>query len=153
MKKEKKYSEGSLYSEENLEGLVNDIFFYLYNTKSYRAKDSYTYSDERLSDDVMIYTLNKRYTVREEDHTYKIKNTPIFVEENIKVEDYVEYYNKRTLTLVMDSILCEYLYYKDVEDSDIVSKKIDDIFLKHGFYVEFGSSSSIFAWTKNDYPY
>ena len=141
-----------LYSKENLEGLVNDLFNYLYNTKSYRAENSYTYAREKLSDDVMIYALNKRYMVDEEHYTYKFKNTPIVVEENIKVEDWVEYYNKKTLTLVMDSILCEYLYY-DVPGSDIVYKKVSDIFKKHGFNIEFGSSYIIFAWTKEDYPY
>lgn len=142
-----------LYSKENLEGLVNDLFNYLYNTKSYRADNSYTYESEKLSDDVMIYTLNKRYMVDDENYTYKFKNVPISVEDNIKVEDWVEYYNKKTLTLVMDSILCEYLYYNDVEDSDVVSKKVYDIFEKHGFNIEFGNSCIIFAWTKEDYPY
>ncbi len=143
--------EKDIYSRENLEGFANDLLYYLYKTKSYRVEEFYV-ENERLSDNVYIYTLNKRYSINEENYTYKFKNTPILVEDNINVEEWLEYYNKKTLTFSMDSVLNEYLYWYDVPDCRIVTEKIDKIFAKHGFYKDFGTSYIVFAWTKDDYP-
>lgn len=162
-----------IYSKENLEGLANALLNYLYNTISYRdqikdfkykgeeissdelfskiinsnniEKSKIEFDKEKLSDDVFIYTLNKRYSVDEKNFTYKFNNTPILVQENIKVEDYLEYYNKKTLTFSMDSILSEYLYNQDVPGCKKVINKIDEIFKKHGFYMDFGSNVIVFA--------
>ena len=127
----------NIYSKENLEGLVFDLIKYLYNTKDYNG--------ERLSENVLIYSMNKCYYVSNEKANYKLSNIPIFIEDNIKMEDYFEFCNSKTLTLSMDSVLCEYLYYGDVPDSEKVQNKITSIFEKHGFYYDFGSCWYIFA--------
>ena len=96
----------NIYGKENLEGLVFDLIKYLYNTKDY--------NDERLSEGVLIYSMDKCYYVSKEKTNYMLNNIPICIEENIKMEEYFEFCNSKTLTLSMDSILCEYLYYGDV---------------------------------------
>lgn len=40
----------------------------------------------------------------------------------------------------MDSKLCEYLYYYDVDGAEEVANEIDKIFTKYGYYLDFGSS-------------
>ncbi len=131
----------NIYSKENLEGLVFDLIKYLYNTKDY--------NDERLSEGVLIYSMNKCYYVSKEKANFMLKNIPICIEENIKMEEYFEFCNSKTLVLSMDSILCEYLYYGDVPDSQKVRKKITNIFEKHGLYYDFGSCWYIFAESLN----
>ncbi len=126
-----------IYSEENLKSLVFDLIKYLYNTKDY--------DKNRLSEDVLIYSMNKCYYVSEEKANFKIRNIPICIEDNIKMEEYFEFCDTKTLTLSMDSKLCEYLYYGDVPDTREVQDKIRKIFKKHGFYYDFGSSWYLFA--------
>ena len=89
--------------------------------------------------------MNKTYEVSSDRSNYQLKNIPIYIEENIKMEDYFEYYYPNTLVLSMDSILCEYLYYYDVSNCENVSAKISQIFNKHGFYYEFGSNWYLYA--------
>ena len=127
----------NIYSKENLEGLVFDLIKYLYRTKDYNKK--------KLSEGVLIYSMNKLYYVSEEKHNFMLNNIPICIEENVKMEDYFEYCNNKTLALSMDCTLCEYLYYGDVIDAEMVQKKISKIFEKHGFYYDFGSSWYLYA--------
>ena len=49
----------NIYDKENLEGLVFDLIKYLYNTQDY--------NNERLSKDVLIYSMNKLYYVSEKN--------------------------------------------------------------------------------------
>ena len=126
-----------IYSKENLEGLVFDLIKYLYRTKGY--------NDERLSENVLIYSMDKVYYVSKKDSNFMLNNIPIFIEENIKMEEYFEFCNSKTLTLSMDSILCEYLYYGDVLGAEKVRKRVRGIFEKHGFYYDFGSNWYLFA--------
>ncbi len=121
-----------IYSEKNLNGLVFDLIKYLYRTKDY--------NEERLSEDVFIYIMNKRYYVDDKKTNFKLLNIPVCIEENVKMEDYFEFCNKKTLTLSMDSRLNEYLYYYDVPGCKEVADKISEIFKKHGFYYDFGSN-------------
>lgn len=130
-----------IYSNENLEGLVFDLFKYLYNTKDYRE----TYERDKLSRNVFIYSMNKLYYIDEEKANFKLGKIPICIEDNIDMEEYFEYCDKKTLTLSMDSILCEYLYYGDVANAVIVQNRVSDIFENHGFYYDFGSNWYIFA--------
>ena len=104
-----------IYSEENLKSLVFDLIKYLYNTKDY--------DKNRLSEDVLIYSMNKCYYVSEEKASFKIRNIPICIEDNIKMEEYFEFCDTKTLTLSMDSKLCEYLYYGDVRNNFARSAK------------------------------
>lgn len=129
------------YSKKNLESFVYDLFAYLYNT--------YDYLDERLSNDVLIYSMKKRFYIDEDKCQQKINNIPIVVEDNVDVRDYLEYYNKDTLTLCMESRLNEYLYYYDVEGCKEVAEKVDEIFEKHGFFSDFGTSYILIAMDKN----
>lgn len=126
-----------IYSKENLEGLVFDLIKYLYKTKDYNG--------DRLSKDVLIYSMNKLYYISEKNSNFMLSNIPITIEENVKMEEYFEFYNTYTLTLSMDSKLCEYLYYGDFVGAQDVQKKIRDIFKKHGFYYDFGSSWYLYA--------
>ena len=80
-----------IYSEKNLNGLVFDLIKYLYRTKDY--------NEERLSEDVFIYSMNKRYYVDDKKTNFKLLNIPVCIEENVKMEDYFEFC---TLTLSMD---------------------------------------------------
>lgn len=130
-----------IYSKENLEGLVFDLIKYLYKTKHYKD----TYNRDRLSEDVLIYSMNKVYYVSEEKSNFKLGKIPICVEEYINIEEYFEYIDKSPLVLSMDSILDEYLYYGDVPNATIVKNRVSDIFKKHGFYYDFGSNWYIFA--------
>lgn len=130
----------NIYSEKNLEGFVFDLMKYLYKTKDYYG--------ERLSNDVLIYSMNKRYYVDEEKSNFKLSNIPVCIEENIKMEDYFEFCNKKTLALSMDSRLNEYLYYYDVPGCKEVAEKITKIFNKHGFYYEFGTNWYLYAEPK-----
>lgn len=130
-----------IYSNENLESFVYDLIKYLYKTKDYY--------DERLSENVLIYSMNKLFYVDENDYTKKINNIPVHIEENINVEDWLEYYNKESLTICMECRLNEYLYYYDVEGCQEVSEKIDKIFKKHGFYYDFGTSYILIAYEEN----
>lgn len=127
----------NIYSNNNLESLVFDLITYLYKTKDY--------DDNRLSDGVIIYSMNKTYEISLEKCNYKLKNIPIFIEENVKIEDYFEYYHPNTLVLSMDSKLCEYLYSYDVPGCEKVADKISKIFNKHGFYYNFGSNWYLYA--------
>ncbi len=126
-----------IYSEKNLNGLVFDLIKYLYRTKDY--------NEERLSEDVFIYSMNKRYYVDDKKTNFKLLNIPVCIEENVKMEDYFEFCNKKTLTLSMDSRLNEYLYYYDVPGCKEVEDKISEIFKKHGFYYGFGSNWYLIA--------
>lgn len=126
-----------IYSKKNLEGLVFDLIKYLYKTKDYY--------DERLSEDVLIYSMNKMYCVDQDKCNLKIRNIPVYVEDNVKMEDYFEHCNKKTLALSMDARLNEYLYYYDVPGCKEVSDKVSKIFEKHGFYYDFGSNWYLFA--------
>ena len=130
-----------IYSSENLESFVYDLIKYLYKTKDYYG--------ERLSKDVLIYSMNKCFYVDENEYTKKINDIPVYIKENINVEDCLEYYNKESLTISMDSRLNEYLYYYDVEGCKEVSEKIDKIFKKHGFYYDFGTSYILIAYESN----
>ncbi len=127
----------NIYSNNNLESLVFDLITYLYRTKDY--------NDNRLSDGVIIYSMGKTYEVALENSNYHLKNIPIFIEENMKIEDYFEYYYPNTLVLSMDSILSEYLYNYDVPDCEKVADKISKIFAKHGFYYDFGTNWYLYA--------
>ena len=129
-----------IYSKENLEGLVFDLIKYLYKTKDCKG----IYDRDRLSKDVLIYSMNKVYSVSEEKCNFKLEKIPICIKENINMEEYFEI-DKSPLVLSMDSILNEYLYYGDVANAKIVSNRINDIFKKHGFYYDFGSNWYIFA--------
>lgn len=129
-----------IYSKENLEGLVFDLIKYLYKTKDYKN----TYEHDRLSKDVLIYSMNKRYYVGEEKANYMLGKIPVHIED-INMKEYFEYCDEKTLTLSMDSILIEYLYYGDVPNATIVQNRVSDIFEKHGFYYDFGSNWYIFA--------
>lgn len=130
-----------IYSKENLEGLVFDLIKYLYKTKDYRD----TYARDRLSNDVLIYSMNKVYYVSEEKSNFKLGKIPICIEDYVDMEEYFDYCDKNTLTLSMDSILSEYLYCGDVPNARIVQNRVSDIFEKHGFYYDFGSNWYIFA--------
>ncbi len=130
-----------IYSKENLEGLVFELIKYLYKTKDYKD----TYDRDKLSKDVLIYSMNKVYYVSEEKSNFKLGKIPICIEENINIEEYFEHIDKSPLVLSMDSILCEYLYYGDVPNGIIVRNRISDIFKNHGFYYDFGSSWYLFA--------
>lgn len=131
----------NIYSKENLEGLVFDLIKYLYKTKDYKD----TYEHDRLSKDVLIYSMNKCYSVSEKNSNFMLGKIPIYIEDNIDMEKYFEYCDKKTLVLSMDSILNEYLYYGDVPNADIVRNRVSDIFEDHGFYYDFGSNWYIFA--------
>lgn len=131
----------NVYSEENLKGLVFDLIKYLYSVKDY--VDGLERC--RLSENVLIYTMNRIYYVDEKNPNFKIGKIPIHIEENVDVEEYFDYCDKDTLTLSMDSILCEYLYYGDFPGASTVIKKVNNIFEKHGFDYEFGSSWYIYA--------
>lgn len=121
-----------IYSKENLESFVYDLFKYLYSTRDYEK--------ERLSENVLIYSMNKCFYVSEKDYTKKVNNIPIKIDESRKVEEDLDYYNKDTLTICMDSRLCEYLYYYDIPGCKEVSEKVNNIFLEHGFILDFGAS-------------
>ena len=127
-----------IYSKENLEGLVFDLIKYLYKTKDYYG--------ERLSKDIYFYSMNKRYSVDEKNYNFKLLNIPIYIEENIKVKDYFEFCNKKSLTIAMESRLHEYLYNYDVPGCEEVSEKVDEIFKKHGFYYDFGANWYLIAY-------
>ena len=127
----------NIYSKENLESLVFDLIKYLYRTKDQK--------DEKLSNNVLIYSMDKLYYVSDEKHNFMLKNIPICIEENIKMEEYFEFCNTKTLALSMDSTLCEYLYYGDFIGAEEVQKKVNEIFEKHGFYYNFGSSWYLYA--------
>ena len=126
-----------IYSKENLESFVYELFEYLYNTRDY--------FDERLSKDVLIYSMNKLYYINEDKCKKKINGMPLCVEGNVPVEEYSEYYNKDSLTLQMDSRLNEYLYYYDVPGCEEVADRVEQIFEKHGFYSDFGSNVILIA--------
>lgn len=128
-----------IYSKENLEGLINEVLYYLYHKRSY--------VDKRLSNCVLLYAFNKRYSVDCENHTftYTYKDVPILVEENMNVEDYHDYYNKKAVTMCIEGRLNEYLYFQDVPESEEVTEAIWDIFKKHGFYYEFGDCCTIYC--------
>lgn len=126
-----------IYSKENLESFVYELFEYLYNTRDY--------FDERLSKDVLIYSMNKLYYINEDKCREKINGLPLCVEDNVLVEEYLEYYNKKSLTLCMDSRLHEYLYNYDVPGCEEVAKRVEQIFEKHGFYSDFGTSIILIA--------
>ena len=127
-----------IYSKENLEGLVYDLIKYLYKTRDYLG--------DRLSKDVFIYCKNKRYSVDEENSNLNLSNIPVYIEKNMKMQDYFDYYNKRTITIAMESRLREYLYCYDVPGCEKVAEKISEIFKKHGFYYDFGESWSLIAY-------
>jgi len=129
-----------IYSKNNLENFVYDLIKYLYKTKDYY--------DERLSKNVLIYSMNKRFSVNENEYNKKINNIPVRIEENIDVEEYLEYYNKESLTMCMESRLMEYLYNYDVAGCKEVSKKINNIFKKYGFYYDFGTSYILIAYER-----
>ena len=126
-----------IYSKENLEKLVFDLIKYLYKTKDYNG--------DRLSKDVLIYSMDKCYYVSKEKENFKINNIPICIEENVKMEEYFEFCNTKTLALSMDSKLCEYLYYGDFLGAEEVQNKIRKIFQNHGFYYDFGSCWYLYA--------
>jgi hypothetical protein len=117
-----------------------DLLKYLYKT--------YDYYDNRLSDDVLVFCNNKKYYVDEDNYTRKIKGVPICIEDNVKVEDYLTYYEKDSLNFVMEGRLCEYLYYRDVSESEKITNKIYKIFDKYGYYLDFGSSICVKACKK-----
>ena len=121
----------NIYSKENLESLVFDLIKYLYRTKDYN--------------DNLIYSMDKLYYVSDEKHNFMLNNIPICIEESVKMEDYFEYCNNKTLALSMDSTLCEYLYYGDFIGAEEVQKRVKEIFEKHGFYYDFGSSWYLYA--------
>ena len=89
--------------------------------------------------------MNKVYYVSKENSNFMLNNIPIIIEDNVKMEDYFEFYNAKTLTLSMDSTLCDYLYYGDVLGAKDVQNRIRNIFKKHGFYYDFGSNWYLFA--------
>ena len=126
-----------IYSKKNLENLVFDLIKYLYKTKDY--------NNVRLSYNVLIYSMDKLYYVSEKSHNFMLDNIPVFIEENVKMEEYFEFCNSKTLTLSMDSTLCEYLYYGDVVNAEKVQDKIGKIFERHGFYYDFGSCWYLYA--------
>lgn len=133
-----------IYSKENLESFVYELIKYLYKTKDY--------CDERLSNGVLIYSMNKLYYIDEKKTAnLYLGKVPVCVEDNVKVEDYFEFYGKKTLTLSMDCRLSEYLYNYDVPYCKEVSDKITKIFEKHGFYYEFGANWYLYAEPKNGY--
>ena len=126
-----------IYNKENLEKLAFDLIKYLYKTKDY--------NEQRLTKNVFIYSMNKVYYVSKENSNFMLNNIPIIIEDNVKMEDYFEFYNAKTLTLSMDSTLCDYLYYGDVLGAKDVQNRIRNIFKKHGFYYDFGSNWYLFA--------
>lgn len=141
-----------IYSKKNLESFVYDLLTYLYKTKVQYG--DYPLTDiKRLSEDVLIYSMNNLYYIDEVNPTTMIKKTPVRIEENVDVAEYLDYYNKDTLTLSMDSILCEYLYYYDVPGCEEIADKVFKIFEKHGFFHDFGTNTTIFAWTTCNHPY
>ena len=127
----------NIYSNDNLEALVFDLIKYLYKTKDYNKN--------RLSNNVIIYSMNKAYYIGGEKANYKLGSIPVFIEENMKIEDYFDYYYPNTLALSMDSTLSEYLYNYDVPNCEEVADKIRQIFNKHGFYYNFGSNWYLYA--------
>lgn len=122
---------------KKLDKFAFELLKYLYKT--------YDYDGDRLSTDVFVFCNNNLYYIDEKKCRKKIRRIPIFVEKNVKVEDYLEYYEKDSLNFVMEARLCEYLYYYDVEGADKVSNKIKRIFKKYGYYLDFGSSISVMA--------
>lgn len=138
-----------VYSKENLESFVYDLLVYLYKTKVENGSND----EVRLSEDIYICSMNKCYSIDEEKPSIVIKNTPIRIEDNVNVADYFEYYNENTLTLAMDSILCDYLYYYDVPGCEEIADTVFGIFEKHGFHHDFGNSTTVYAWTKDNHPY
>lgn len=128
----------NIYSKENLESFVFDLLKYLYRTRDYY--------DERLSKDIYIYSMNKRYYIDEDNFDIMAGKAPIHIEDNVKVEDYFEYYTKESLTLSMDARLNEYLYYYDVPGCVEVADRVDKIFKKHGFYMDFGTNYLLLAY-------
>ena len=133
--KKKKY----IYSNENLEGLLKEIIIFLWKYELY--------------DGVSIYTMNKRYSFYDLSNDLpKIlfdNKIPIYLENNIDVKEFIEYSNPKTLTLVMEGELNEYLYYRDVYDERNIYSKITKIFEKYGFYMEIGSCYAVYAEENN----
>ena len=82
-----------------------------------------------------------------------LNNIPVFIEEKVKMEDYFEFCNSKTLDLSMDSTLCEYLYYGDFMGAEKVQNKIKEILEKHGFYYDFGSNWYLYAKPINNQNY
>jgi hypothetical protein len=120
-----------------LDDFALELLKYLYKT--------YDYYDDRLSTDVLVFCNNKKYYVDEDNYTNKINGIPLVIEDNVKVEEYLTYYELDSLNFVMEGRLCEYLYYKDVPNSDKVINKINKIFEKYGYYLDFNSSISVKA--------
>lgn len=120
---------------KRLEKFAIELLKYLYKTKDY--------DDERLSIDVFVFCNNKKYYV---DYNEKnLENFPLRIEENVDVSEYLEFYEKDSLNVIMEGRLQEYLYYKDVKDSDKVIKKVTQIFKKYGYYYDFGTSITLMA--------
>lgn len=126
-----------LMYNKKLDKFAFELLKYLYKM--------YDYDGDRLSTDVFVFCNNNLYYIDENKCCKKNKRIPIYVEKNVKVEDYLEYYEKDSLNFVMEARLCEYLYYYDVEGADKVSNKIKKIFKKYGYYLDFGTSISVMA--------
>ena len=101
--------------------------------------------NERLSENVLFYSMDKLYYVSDTKHNSMIDSIPVCIEENIKMEDYFEHYNNKTVTISMDSRLSEYLYNGDCNGAKEVQEKVSKIFENHGFYYDFGSNWYIYA--------
>ena len=109
---------------KRLEKFAIELLKYLYKTKDY--------DDERLSIDVFVFCNNKKYYVDYNEEN--LEKFPLRIEENVDVSEYLEFYEKDSLNVIMEGRLQEYLYYKDVKDSDKVIKKVIQIFKKYGYY-------------------
>lgn len=107
---------------KKLDAFAFELLRYLYKTDDY-------YGD-RLSTDVLVFCNNKKYCVDEDNYTKKIKGVPLNIEDDVKVEEWLTYYEKTSLNFVMESRLCEYLYYYDADGCEEVTKKIKRIFKK-----------------------
>lgn len=131
-------------TKENIEGLINDLFYYLYNNKSYKGT--------RLSDGVYMYAFNKRYRI-DDNYSYKFKNAPILVEENKDKQKDEEFIFEETMTMSMKrGLLAEYLWgdyeesiKKKTSDATKIYWGICDIFFDHNFWLYFGTNTHIFA--------
>jgi hypothetical protein len=123
--------------DKKLDKFALYLLKYLYKT--------YDYYGDRLSTDVLVFCNNKMYNVDEDNYTKKIKGIPLCIKDNVKVKDYLKYYEQDSLNFIMEGRLCEYLYYYDVEGCKKVANKIYKIFKKYGYHLDFGSSISVKA--------